>query len=263
MNVDDLDARQRQVVKHIVRSDCRVFVEGGPGSGKTTTALWTARSYLDLPTTSKSSRVLFLTFSRSAVSEIAKRSLGILSGIENRVEISTFHGLAYRVISAFGRYDGIGIAPINVQSEARRKLLGNESNQITYDDMLPMADSLVSKWPLLSRLLAARWPLVICDEVQDTSGSQWNLLRLLNSRRVLLLGDIGQLIYKFLPGVTPERYEELKAWCDHVVELSGPSHRDPSGTIPALAGAVRLRRFSSEEALSAAQSGRLIVMEDR
>ena len=79
MKFDDLDARQKQVVDAVLKSDGKTLVLGGPGSGKTTTALWTARTYLENSHDSPA-RVLFLTFSRSAVSQIMIRSPGVVSG---------------------------------------------------------------------------------------------------------------------------------------------------------------------------------------
>ena len=76
MKIEDLDHRQREVVDAIGNSDEGVLVLGGAGTGKTTTALWTARTYLETSAEIPARRVLFLTFSRSAVSQIMGRSLG-------------------------------------------------------------------------------------------------------------------------------------------------------------------------------------------
>ncbi|MDP2859335.1 MAG: AAA family ATPase [Bacillota bacterium] len=98
MRREDLDCRQREVVAAVHERHSRILVLGGPGSGKTTTALWAARSFLEAKQPVHSGRVLFLTFSRSAVSQIMSRSPGVISGYTDRVEILTFHALAYRLI---------------------------------------------------------------------------------------------------------------------------------------------------------------------
>src|SRR2546426_12092079 len=125
MRYDDLTRRQRDVL------DARepvVLVLGGPGSGKTTTALWTARVALD--ELGGDARVIFLTFSRTAVAQIAKSAPGVLEACRGRIEISTFHGLAWRIVRAFGRYGGQGQLPPAVQSDARVRLLGRDGSQM-------------------------------------------------------------------------------------------------------------------------------------
>ena len=98
MRREELDYRQRQVVETVLKTDSKLLVLGGPGSGKTTTALWAAREFLENSDRTSPSRVLFLTFSRAAVS---RSCLG--SGhrwVRDRVEMPTFHALAYRLIRA-------------------------------------------------------------------------------------------------------------------------------------------------------------------
>ena len=47
MIFEDLDSQQREVVKAVVKSDEKTLVLGKPGTGKTTTALWSAQTYLE------------------------------------------------------------------------------------------------------------------------------------------------------------------------------------------------------------------------
>lgn len=238
----------------------RVLVVGGPGTGKTATALWAARTYLESPEASACDRVLFLTFSRTAVGQIAQRAPGILTGVGDRIEIFTFHALAYRTLRQFGRYAGFGSDPAQIQSDSRRKLLGLDGDQLRYDDLIPAALRIVRASSRVRTLLSSRWPLLICDEVQDTSADQFELVEVLGTRRQLLLGDPNQLIYTFVPGVSEERYAELCRSVDHIIELEPRSHRDPSGAIPALADAVRSRQFQHEAVLGALAAGRLRIV---
>ena len=199
MKYDDLDCRQREVVHAVINSNDKVLVLGGPGTGKTTTALWAARTYLETSNELASPRVLFLTFSRSAVNQIMSRTPGILAGYADRIEILTFHGLAYRLLRAFGRYAGHGTVAPSIQSETRSRLLGVDRTKLQYDDLIPTALAILTGDTLVSHLLESRWGLVICDEAQDTSTEQWRLLWTIASRKVLLLGDPSQMIYTFSP----------------------------------------------------------------
>ena len=258
MTFEELDSRQREVVDAVLDSDAKILVLGGPGTGKTTTALWTARMYLEA-SAEKHARVLFLTFSRSAVSQIMSRSPGAISGYADHIEILTFHGLAYRLMCAFGRYAGHGTAPRSIQSEARAKLLGVDPGKLRYRDLLPGALEILEGSERIRQLLASRWGLVICDEVQDCNAEQQRFLEILAPRKLLLLGDLNQMIYTFIPGVSPQRFQEMRGWADREIELWPASHRDPSGVIPALADAIRQRQFDHEAVMEALGSGRLTI----
>lgn len=259
MRYEDLDCKQQEVVETVLEKDCKILVLGGSGTGKTTNALWCARALLEQTTDFPRPRVLFLTFSRSAVSQITRRSPGVISGYEDNIEIMTFHALAYRLLHSFGRYAGYGIVSPSIQSEARKKLFGQTSGQLVYDDLLPGAIKLLSS-PEIRRLVASRWQLIICDEVQDTNEEQWELLQILATRKLLLLGDAHQMIYTFIPGVSPERFAQIRASVDQVIELQPVSYRDPSGAIPALAEAIRARRFDDAAVLEALSNGRLTIL---
>ena len=156
LRFEDLDERQREVVEAIVTSDDRLLVLGGAGTGKTTTALWTARTYLEKSLETPSPRVLFLTFSRAAVSQIMSRSPGVMSDSNNRIEILTFHGLSYWLLRAFGRYADYGTAPIVVQSDARTKLRGHDTSRLSYEDLIPGAIGILERSERLRELIASR-----------------------------------------------------------------------------------------------------------
>lgn len=259
MKYEDLDEKQKDVVKVVLERDGKLLVLGGAGTGKTTAALWSARKLLEQPVDQTVMRVLFLTFSRSAVSQLMKHSPGIISGWEHNIEITTFHSLAYRLISTFGRYAGYGRDQLSIQSEARRKLLGDTHGHLAYSDLLPGAISLLDS-PEIRKLMSSRWRLIVCDEVQDTNKEQWELLQILSPPKLLLLGDDRQMIYTFIPGVSPQRFAQVRDLVDQVIELRPVSHRDPSGAIPALAEAIRCRRFDDPSVLEALSSGRLTVI---
>ena len=258
MKYEELDEKQKDVVKAVLERDGKILVLGGAGTGKTTVALWSARKLLEQFIERIVTRVLFLTFSRSAVSQLMRRSPGIISGYEHNMEIMTFHSLAYWLISSFGRYAGYGKQRPSIQSEARRKLLGDIPGQLAYSDLLPGAIELLNS-PEIRRLVSSRWKLIVCDEVQDTNKEQWDILQTLSSPKLLLLGDDRQMIYTFIKGVSTERFTEVCASVDQIIELRPVSYRDPSGAIPALAEAIRCRRFDDPAVLQALDDGRLMV----
>ena len=247
--------------QEIVRSTASTLIAfGGAGTGKTTAALFAARTELEERAESYH-RVLFLTFSRTAVGQILDRAGPVLSGYENRVEVLTFHGFAYRMMLDFGRYAGLGATPLHIVGDAEVRMGTGSPEALRFDDLLPGALRVLAS-QFVRRLLHERWPLVICDEFQDTGNEQWQLLeRLAPPARLLLLADPNQMIYDgFVPGVGRHRLE-LALRRDGVerVDLEAASHRDPSQVIPAAAARIRQRHFDAAEVRTACEHGRLTV----
>jgi DNA helicase-2/ATP-dependent DNA helicase PcrA len=257
VNRDDLSCRQREVVE---ATGQLVVVTGGAGSGKTTAALWAARDHLARVDASPAERVLFATFSRTAVGLIAQRSRALLAEFGERIEVHTFHSLSYRLLSDFGRYTGYGRETPSIESEARAKLLGRDGTRLSYDDLIPIALQLLEN-DRISELAGQRWTLVICDEFQDTSTDQWDLLKKVSANgRLLVFADPHQMIHSWRPTVTSRRLEEAREEADLVIELEEASHRDPSGVIPAMAARVRERDFEDDALHTAIEAERLVVV---
>jgi DNA helicase II / ATP-dependent DNA helicase PcrA len=257
VNRDDLSCGQREVVE---ATENVVVVEGGAGSGKTTAALWAAREHLAREGSTPAERVLFVTFSRTAVGLIARRSRRVLADFGGQIEIQTFHSLSYRLLRAFGRYNGMGRETPSIESEARAKLLGRDGTRLSYDDLLPIALNLLNN-SRIAALAGARWSLVVCDEFQDTDSNQWDLLlRLSQSGRLLLFADRHQMIHSWRPTVDAARLERAISQADRVIQLEDASYRDPSGVIPAMAGRVREREFQHDAVKVAIESGRLKII---
>lgn len=260
---DDLIPAQQEVAD---LTEPTTLVLGGAGVGKTTAALWAARRELtgrgvrEHPIPGE--RVLFVTFSRTAVAQIRSRATGVLTGLDESVEILTFHGLAYRLLCGFGRYVGVAGIP-TLAGEARTKLATPAPGgaQMTYDDLLPRALRLMETPGPVAELLAARWRLVICDEFQDTDDLEWRLLQFLGrTARLLLLADPNQMIYGFKDGVSEARLDIARARPSGVERTLPPgSHRDPTQIIPDAASEIRWRRFDSAAVRAAVEGGRLIV----
>lgn len=256
MNLEDLSDEQLAVGS---AEGSVVLVLGGAGTGKTTAALWAARGAIERGEVGAHQKVLFLTFSRTAVSQIASRARGVFSGISDAIEVSTFHAFGLRMLQDFGKYAGLGPAVPRIQSAARNKLMGPDGTAISYDALISEAIRVIDT-AAVGALAARRWPLVICDEFQDTNPDQWLLLdRLSSHARLLLLADPNQMIYTFVRGVGPQRLQAARDRAHDVIELQATSFRDPSGCIPAMAEAIRERRFAAGEVHHAVGEGRLAV----
>jgi DNA helicase-2/ATP-dependent DNA helicase PcrA len=256
-------------------TDSVVVVLGGAGTGKTSTAAAAARAHLERSDARRSAaaashraasapgpdRVLFLSFSRASVARIIDRSRTILGPYSDRVEVTTFHALAWRLIRRFG--SAIDLPDPYLLTKAQAMLFPG-IKALQYRDLVPKAMELLDL-PVVAAHVRRRWSLIICDEFQDTDDRQYALLRAIRGNaRLLLLGDPNQCIYAGLPdavGVSPAR---LKAALDLpgaiFIELPEASYRDPSGVIPAAAAAIRRRRFDAPAVHAALDAGRIKVV---
>ncbi len=262
VSFDQLVPEQQSIADNRSRT---ILVLGGAVVCKTTTALWAARRELtDHGNSSRpiaGRRVLFVTFSRTAVAQIRNRAGGVLTGITDAVEIVTIHGLAYRLLCAFGRYIGLNGTPI-IRGAARSQMgFGADEHSLRYEELIPLALNLFDTPGPVADLVKSRWSLVVCDEFQDTDDDEWRLLECLGEHaRLLLLADPNQMIYGFKNGVNDSRLDVARARVD-AVELTLPpgSHRDPTQMIPDAASEIRWRRFHTEPVLKAVKAGRLVI----
>ncbi len=238
----------------------RLLVLGGPGTGKTRTALLLADRILEQERPGRARRVLFLTFSKAAVSELFERAPTLMTGARvDRVEVSTFHGFACAILNGFGRYSGRGTAPVTIASEAEEKLRVAAPGSLVYDAIVPAAVEVLNvDW--IRERIAGRYAAIICDEYQDTGDDQDQMLELLaDGRRLICLADPNQMIYDFRADVGPRRLADLRAKHPREIPLEPASHRDPSGLIPALAEALRARRTNDAAVVQALDEGRLLI----
>ncbi|MEW2615060.1 UvrD-helicase domain-containing protein [Streptomyces sp. NPDC047880] len=256
-----------------------LVVSGGAGTGKTTTAVAAARAHLEAADEKllrlrqeafrrgqrtqqpAATRVLFLSFSRTAVAQIIDRAANVIGELRPRLEVSTFHGFAWRVITGFGAHHGYP-PPQSVLSQANQTVPGAPPG-LTYNQLIPAACRLLALEKVRNHY-AGRYTLVICDEFQDTDATEWAFLQQIAPKaRRILLGDVNQSIYEgsFKPGVDPAaRIANAMALPGaRRIDLQAASYRDPSGVLPAAAEAARQRRFTDPALRAATQQGRLSV----
>ncbi|MFF2619348.1 UvrD-helicase domain-containing protein [Kitasatospora sp. NPDC058046] len=256
-----------------------LVVLGGAGTGKTTTAVAAARRHLDgadeklalrrqaaqrsgrrtkLPAPE---RALFLSFSRTAVAQILDRSSRVIGPWAPRLELATFHGFAWRIITSFGQYHGYP-APQTVLSEAQRLFGASASGSgLTYDQLLPAANRLLALEKVQDHY-SSRYGLVICDEFQDTDDQEWQFLqRIAPAARRILLGDANQCIYAGFKKIDADARIATAMLLPGAekIPLLPLSYRDPSGTLPAAAEAALRRDFAHPAIRTAADAGRISV----
>jgi DNA helicase-2/ATP-dependent DNA helicase PcrA len=226
---------------------------GGAGSGKTTLALLKALSQINAGL-APSQEVLFLSFSRAAVARI-RDAVGDHIPLDKTgaLAVQTFHSLFWQILRSYGYLLG---APRQLSLvlahdekamcngidrdhadwtdwEKQRLAMFHEEGLVCFDLFAPLTAELLRRAVRLRRRVSARYPLILVDEAQDTSGDQWQCIRLLaENSQIICLADPNQMIYDFIPGVGPQRIADIRAALTPlVVDLASENNRSPGTEI--------------------------------
>lgn len=203
----------------------RLVVRAGPGTGKTRTLVERARSLL----AAGQSPVLAVTFTVKAADEIRERLGG-----DERVEVSTFHALAARILRESGvvfriadedmleetalRWglggDGSFVRDLLLRLSTGRTLEPEQSflmetlqaeSYYTFEGMIREAIRLVG-----SGRFTPAWEHVMVDEFQDINPVQYEFLKALTPqvKSLMVIGDPNQAIYGFR-GSNPASFDDF------------------------------------------------------
>lgn len=209
-----LDDKQQRVVNAEEKS---IFLLAGAGSGKTRVLIERVRQLLSK--NEENTSVLILSFTVKSVMELKNR----LSKVLDNVYISTFHGLCYQVVSRVNKpklldesyKTDLTLSDEEItQVQADKRLLNYKNMRtkpfIEYHNFL-LKNGLIDYIDL--ELLALdylknnqnqfvdflQFDYIFVDEFQDTSITQFELLKVLKSNKssIFAVGDPDQSIYKF------------------------------------------------------------------
>ncbi|UOF01492.1 UvrD-helicase domain-containing protein [Bdellovibrio reynosensis] len=231
----------------IINSTDSRYISAGPGTGKTTTALYLAgQEVLKLKPGQK---ILFLSYSNAAVQRMAESAgLQLNSSTKTKIDFNTFHSLSWKIIFTYGRYIGLP-KKISVLDNIDSSLTGflvarneNESDKeyyhrvarstgkIHFDIMLELASRILKSSETIRGFYELKFPLIIVDEFQDTSSEQYDFLKSLGGKsRILLFGDQNQVIYDTEYSTVVSRKVDFLRWKNVQKENSfGVNHRCPN-----------------------------------
>lgn len=211
-----------ETVHEALRSDgSLVVVEAPGGCGKTFQGSEYAK---DLVASMKPGRMLILTHTHGACGVFN----GKTKGLGTAIEIRTIDSLIAQIGSAY--HKGLGL-PADAGAWARQQ------SDDGYKLLAVKVAKLLQRYPGIARGLAARYPLIVCDEHQDCSGEQHAIIMAIHAQgaKLRVFADPMQKIFRdksFIDGCLPCDWEALKAAADSFEELDVPHRWE--GTDPEL-----------------------------
>lgn len=197
-----------------------ILIMGGPGSGKTTIALFKAKSIVETGMLKPGQKVLFLSFARATISRIEEHAGALISKeTKKHIEINTYHGFIWNILKNHGYL--LNTHPIKLWSphEAATKLAGVPADQqnvvkqrifdseglVHFDLFAQLCNKLLSTSCPLRRIISDTYPVIILDEFQDTNLDEWELIKTLGKdSKLIALADPDQRIFDFR-GADPKR----------------------------------------------------------
>lgn len=188
------------VAKLLRSNEPLVIIEASAGCGKTYQGAAYAR---DVISSIGSGRLLILTHTHAACAVFAERT----QGAGSRVEIKTIDALIAQIATAYHKPLGL---PRDLSSWAWH------DNGHGFDIMATKVAAFLRLRPMVARALAQRYPVIICDEHQDSNVDQHGVvMSLRNGGAVLrIFGDPLQRIYGAKTDkaarIDRERWEALK-----------------------------------------------------
>jgi len=124
--------------------------------------------------------------------------------------------------------------------DSERRRLAAEEGLYCFDLFAAGTADLFEGCKAVRELIAAKFPMIIVDEFQDTDDDQWRLIRsLVGVSSVFCLADPDQRIFDYRPEVSSRRIEMLHTQFNVTeFDLGDENHRSPNAGILQFADAV-------------------------
>jgi DNA helicase II / ATP-dependent DNA helicase PcrA len=206
------------------------YISAGPGTGKTTSALYLAG--LEVEKIKPGQKTLFLSYSNAAVQRMAESAcIQLNSSVKSKIDFNTFHSLSWKVVSIYGRYIGLptrlsvldnldssltGFIVVKGEHETDRDYyhrVAQSTGKVHFDIMIELATKILQSSKVIMSFFHLKFPVIVVDEFQDTSSEQYAFLKSLGEKsRVLLFGDQNQVIYDSEYSTVVNRKDDFMRW---------------------------------------------------
>lgn len=206
--------------KAVLEENGNLLIMGGPGSGKTTIALFKAKEIIESNKLKNGQKILFLSFARATISRVEEHAGALIPReIKSLIEINTYHGFEWNVLRNHGYLLNNKPLKLLPPHEAASKFAGIKKDRISeeahilfenqglvhFDLFADLSNTLLNKSNSLRKIICDKYPIIILDEFQDTNHDEWKLICTLGKDSTLIaLADPEQRIYDFR-GADPKR----------------------------------------------------------
>lgn len=245
------ESAHNELMQRFFICENNALVRGGAGCGKTTAALHRAAVVIDKGLKFKHSKTLFLSFANATIDRVAQHALSTVTSDQRRsLEFSTYHGFAWSILRNHGYLLGSPrtvsiLSPgeenaflarmngVDTSSNTEFRRLFLDTGRVSFDYFASLANEILNENPILLHAYADAFPVIFLDEFQDTTDSQWELMKTLGRRSQLIaLGDPDQRIYGHIAGASPHRFEDfVTEYQPEEFDLSPWNWRSPEGSI--------------------------------
>lgn len=226
-------------IKECIEAKSSFVVEAGAGSGKTYALIQTLKYLIETKgddLQSSKQKIICITYTNVAKNEIIKRI-----EYNHLVNVFTIHEFLWQSIKQFQKQLKIEICKLNKLRLSNDIIKGNaskyienlierigsiqsifyndssfrdfEKGELHHDDVIDLSKMLFKEYPLLTSIIAQKYPYIFIDEYQDTSVETVEALidyLLLRHQTAILLGFYGdshQKIYNTGIGSLKDYYE--------------------------------------------------------
>lgn len=263
----------------VLQSQNHLLVTGGPGSGKTTVAIYKAEQLLSEELKSYQ-KVLFLSFARASVSrvlEAIESENNLDKEIKKRIDVDTYHSFFWSILKTHGYLielpkklevltphrkaivlSGIQDAFPSPLSDAQRQekeraeeaeieRVRYENGFIDFDYFAIGVFLILARSAKIRALIANKYPVIIFDEFQDTNNAQWQAFEALGmTSKMIALADPEQRIYDWI-GASPERLDHFRTeFSPDEIDFAQNNHRSKNSEIALFANDMFKGKFEKD-----------------